>query len=378
MTESLGETRVQDLARVERDLADLWRQAAEEDHAVVRACMLNLVIFTEPGEATDDATREVARFSEQYPARALLVSRSREAAAGEDGAGGLSAYVSAHCHRGPGGRQVCSEQITLEVPAASSDLVEGSLLRLLVGDCPTYTWWRARRLAPGPLLGAAVRLSDRFVVDSAACEDAGEAMASLAGIATSATWRGHAGDLSWEKLEPWREHLASLFDPPTVRDYVSQVRSARVSVAGAQAPRRARVCGAYLLGWLASRLGWSPGEQTSLWSRPDGTTVRVELTESDEPGVSGIVAVVLECEREGERAVFEARRIGDGTVRLSVDVGQGCPLPFVRRSERRDDVTLLLDLLRRRSDDPVFAGALSAAVRLLGREPRMPDNEADP
>ena len=39
-----------------------------------------------------------------------------------------------------------------------------------------------------------------------------QTLTSLAGIAGDPGWRGHVGDLSWERLEPWREHVASLFD----------------------------------------------------------------------------------------------------------------------------------------------------------------------
>jgi hypothetical protein len=83
---------------------------------------------------------------------------------------------------------------------------------------------------------------------------------------TSSTWRGFA--------TPWRERLATSFDPPgrlaTLRDLNAvSIRHARGSAAS----------GLLLAGWLASRLRWDPGA---------GIEIALEPFDQETPGLAGI------------------------------------------------------------------------------------------
>ena len=108
-----------DLDAIERELSGLWRrsqvpppgQAApqtETRETVTRACMSNLLIFC----ATDDAARgiaqEVARIVHEHPARVLVFVEDAQRLPAE-----IEAYVSAQCYLAGGGRQICSEHVTV-------------------------------------------------------------------------------------------------------------------------------------------------------------------------------------------------------------------------------------------------------------------------
>ena len=159
----LGQRHVPNVARVERELAELWRQAATDEQPVMRACELNLVVACGDGpEDALEATRMIDGISETTPCRAIVISPR---AHGDDP--GLEIYASAHCHRISNGARVCSEQITIETRGPCGDLVPGAVRQLLVGDLGVWTWWRRPRLKMDDLFAGLLGLSDRFLVDSA-------------------------------------------------------------------------------------------------------------------------------------------------------------------------------------------------------------------
>jgi glucose-6-phosphate dehydrogenase assembly protein OpcA len=59
-------------------------------------------------------------------------------------------------------------------------------------------------------------------------------------------------DLAWLRSTPWRERIAATFDPPTVRPELKTISSVTIR----HHPDSA-VAALLLIGWLASRLGWS-------------------------------------------------------------------------------------------------------------------------
>ena len=64
-----------DVAGIERELAEIWTEAATGEDAVVRACMLNLVVVCKNGECDlETATKAVAGISETAPCRALVLA----------------------------------------------------------------------------------------------------------------------------------------------------------------------------------------------------------------------------------------------------------------------------------------------------------------
>jgi glucose-6-phosphate dehydrogenase assembly protein OpcA len=177
-------------------------------------------------------------------------------------------------------------------------------------------------------------VADTVVVDS---REAGEAetLASLVDLAR----RRVAVDLSWERLAPWRELLAGLFDSPMYRPFGAAVSS--IEVEGKPGPRR------LLAGWLISRLG--PPEPV------------VHLTDARH------VAIRLHARHEGRAGTFEVvRSEGERVVRASAVVDGG-----LRHTEvlALPDNTLVWSLSRALTHlrrDRTWEQALSAAVGIEG------------
>jgi glucose-6-phosphate dehydrogenase assembly protein OpcA len=354
------------VAEVDRRLAELWREASTGDRAVVRACMMNLVVCCEQARDLAKATLMVGRLSDTLPARALVVVPA-EGSAGND----LEVYVSTHCHPRPDGKQVCSEQVTLRIRGEGLGLVPPTVLRLLEADCPVHTCWRRARLALDPLFEPLVGLSDRFIADNHATADPRASLAALHGIVSDPARRARVGDLAWIRLESWRDVVASLFDAPASRPWLGRIRRVEVAAGGPAWDSGATVSGAYLAGWLAAQLGWHPLALGDTWT--DGTTgreIRIELRDDLAAGTGEVAKVLLEADAVtgGPAAAFEVRRLPEelDLVRVSCVLGGSAQSSYVRKLSRLDDLSLLVGSMQRRERDAVYAAALGAAVKAAG------------
>jgi glucose-6-phosphate dehydrogenase assembly protein OpcA len=352
----LGHRAVPSPALVERQMAEFWRKASTDEKAVMRACSMNLVtVCTDEAEDVERVTGQMARVAETVPGRALVVG---SAGAPE----GLDVYVSAHCHRGPGGAQVCSEQVTLTVGRSGFDLVPGTVLQLLVEDMPVYTWWRRTELDDHPWLEPLLDLSDYWVLDSATCRHPAQHLQALAALAARESWRGLVVDAAWARLEPWREAIASFFDNPSLRPALERIT--RISVAGA-----GPVAFAYFAGWLASRLGLRPAGRRGELRRTDGSSVQFEFVEAPVVQPGRAASVRMEAGRDGETIFFDVRLadVNDDRLRLSA-FAEGHRLePRTIKLPARDQCALLCGLLQQTGPDRVYREALDAAAAMVRR-----------
>lgn len=356
------------LAEVEHELAELWRGSSEGGVAVVRACTLNLVVACTGERDADDATRLIARIAETEPGRSIVIVPR------PDRPRGLDTWVSAHCHRGAGGATVCSEQITLEVGQGAAELVPASVLQLLVEEMPVYVWWRRPSLDGEPLLEPLRDLSSLLIVHAGALAAPRLALERLDRVSRHGEWRGRVSDLTWVRLEPWREAVASFFDAPAHRELARRIDVVGIAAGGPVDDAHFTAAGAYLAGWLASRLGWHPGDGGG-WRRPDGGGVRLELRHDGQLAAGEVaeIRLVVGEGRRGEQrseATLLASRAGCGgdCVRLrSTIAGRDARAPQLLKLPPADEPELLCGLLQAIGPDPVYRAALAEAARLARR-----------
>jgi len=117
---------------------------------------------------------------------------------------------------------------------------------LVVTDLATVLW------APhghNSAIGALLRLAQVVLLDSVDEPDVSEALRTACALGEQA----YVVDLAWLRSTPWRERLAASFDPAYLRDDLSAISEVTIRHhpdSGAAA--------LLLVGWLASRLGWTP------------------------------------------------------------------------------------------------------------------------
>ena len=176
--------------------------------------------------------------------------------------------------------------------------------------------------------------------------------------------RAYIVDLAWLRSTPWRERISSTFDPAPLRPCLREISGVTV-----RHQPESTVAAALLVGWLASRLGWSPSGLTAsngalrghLRAKRQEVDVRLEADATqDVPGLAGVTVetaagMSISLDR-GPGGLHAVRRTKDGRCRewtiLGASRGEGGILgEGVRQA-----------LLR----DPTYRPALDAARSMLG------------
>lgn len=279
-----------DVARIERELRELWKTAAKPagdnggSSSVTRACSANLVLFTDDPEAELEGSNLLDEITIRHPSRAILAI-SRHAAQRS-----IEAWVSARCHLFGSKRdkQICSEQITVRHEGEDTRELASVVMPLILPDLPVFVWWRANsisidRLAPF-LEGA-----NKLIFDSTRAADTKEYFNDICDLHDQYTLA--VSDLSWARIYPWREAMAHAFSqegeplPLSALNSIKQIEilySQDTNQADEQATRREPIQAVLFAAWIASRLNWRPksarriAPQSLQWTfERDGTEITV-------------------------------------------------------------------------------------------------------
>lgn len=367
-----GEVRAVDVAEIEHALTGLWKSAAADgdgDAPIVRASALTLVVYVTEAQSADQIAEVIVQASRRHPNRSIvIVNEPRHSLEGPE------ATISARCQvPHAGGKQVCSEQITLRASGPILDELHGTVLPLLVSDMPVFLWWQGLPDLGSHLFGQLLANCDRLIVDSAQFPSE-RAAASLADVHRLAREEGvSATDLNWSRLTAWRELIAQFFDAPPVRGYVARLNGVAVQIAASDRAPANLTEGLLLVGWLASRLGWTfedghtrtSEEGVEFTLRNGETSVAVHLQRAaNHPGDS-LQSVRL---RAADGAAFQVTRKADdrSCVVVAVEMPGGTGHSRVVHMDEPSEEALLCGELDLLEHDPVFEQALAQAVRYLG------------
>ncbi len=288
-----------------------------------RTSVMTLVVVANDDGEAGRATRAMPPLGARHPARVVVIRPDRSADEASVDAR-LTVYGSAG-----GAHPTSFEEIRLAVHAGGCDRLDSILEPFTLADLPVVVWYPAA--LPG-LSDCLLPVADAVMVDS---REAG-GPATFPHLAELAR-RRVVMDLSWERLFPWRELLAGLFEGSVYRPFAGGARS--IAVAGKPGPR-------YLLaGWLSARLGVPLQD--------------VELSDARH------VSVRIRCQHGGAQATFEAVRAeGERVVRAGADIEGG---PSHRDVVQLPDDTLAWFLgraLTHLGRDAVWEEAVTAALAL--------------
>lgn len=325
-----------DVASIEKQLANLWRgEKKDGEKAVTKAALWNVVAHTWSSDQHGHATEILARASAAVPQRTIVVQ------ADPDGAAHIASYISANCHLIGGGRQVCSEEVTIRAGGDHVDHVPPLVSALLLPDMPVAVWWigdlpRDTHAYAETLLEPA----DRLIYDSAQFE--GHADLDLVCRIAETTTTAPA-DLNWARIEEWRSATASLFDPLPMRERLESIRTVRVYSGGTDSFGATSEALLYV-SWLMGQTGRDLRYEFISEGNDDGI-IAVEIQFKD------FAIAVLRGDRE--RGVVVANSDGSETA-----------LDCVTRSLARKPEDLIVRLLKRPEADRVYLKSLRVARRL--------------
>jgi len=309
-------------------LPDLRRKAAGRE-AGTRTAVMTVVLVSDGSEESVAACNSVRAIGAHHPCRSLVVQPDTDSTPTVD----ASACLWRADPTSGEGHPVFFEEVHMHVGGQAASHLASIVSPFVLGDLPVVIWFPGQVPDPAdPLL----RLATAVVVDTRSAAEPGGLAHGYRALLELAN-HGPVVDLSWVRLQPWRELLAGLFDPDHNRPFVEGVRLAKVS--GKPGPRH------ILGGWLMAQLDLRARE--------------LELIDAKH------VDITLEAVSEPERGTFEVKR--DERIRAvraratfsdGVSQTQALPLP--------DDslTSALAAAVSNLRADRVWERALSAAAAL--------------
>lgn len=268
-----------DVGAVERELTRLWGKSAPdllEEDPVTRACMSNLIVYCRDEREAERVPEEIAFIVQRHPARVLLLVGNAGSQKVE-----LEAYVAAVCFTAGGGRQICSEHVTLSAHPGARQRLPSTTRSLLIGDLPTALWWASQDPPPagGELFEELASMSSHVIYDSEGWIDPVGSVIAVANWAANERASMIVSDLAWRRLKPWRRLIGQALDPaiaPGALETMDEV----VIEHGPHALPKVWL----LIGWLACRLGWraiggkvEPGVEVTWGFQSPRSKVRVTV-----------------------------------------------------------------------------------------------------
>ncbi|MGF1492276.1 MAG: glucose-6-phosphate dehydrogenase assembly protein OpcA [Microcoleaceae cyanobacterium] len=181
----------------------------------------------------------------QNPCRIVTVSPTL----GEDT--GVTAQVSAYCPiQKKQDTLVCAEYITLQGTKDAMERVSDVVASLMISDLPRFGWWKATPNPDQDLFKRLASASNCVIVDSCYFSDPESELLKMQELIEQETY---IADLNWHRLSPWQELAAEAYDPPERREALTYIDNVSIDYEKGNAAQALMY-----LGWLASRLEWSP------------------------------------------------------------------------------------------------------------------------
>src|ERR1043165_2892704 len=364
-----------DAARLEKELARMWAEMSAPEEGgqatgVVRACVLNLVVYVAGREECPEVNDLLEDIVERHPCRAILIVADRAATQPP-----LEAFVSTRCQLTPrGSKQVCGEQVTIEADGPVVETASTAVAPLLVPDVPVFLWWKDIPHQEDKLFDHLAEMADRVVIDSASFDQPHKDTLRLAAMLKRGGLR--RSDLNWGRLTSWRSLVASFWDVSDYRESLARIVKVEIEYDPPDSSHDEIAPKALLaLGWIVSCLGWEvqsagaklqPGRAQFKLS-DGGREVEAVLSATDDvAGRDGwITSLTLTTEAGDE--FYVVLRMGEGRLetgaRLGGSDGQtvGGVLAYEGRTEGQR-LSAELDILSR---DEVYEKAALIAARML-------------
>ena len=308
-------------------LKELDERARERGGGVYVATM-TIIVFFEDAAIGALARDRIHTLAAKHPSRVIL----------------FDATQSEGMHHVEG-----DDWIEIGAKGSSAALLGGAANALRLPEAPVILLW----VAPG--IGDDERFCElsrdaRTVVYNSSLVDAGNGALRQLVEYVERHPELPLADIAYLRLAPWQESVAILFDGEESCELLDLTR---VEIGCGSEPE-----GLYLLGWLASRLGWKPGSADSL-TGPDGKPIAFEIRREGE--LRRIARVAL----TSPRSTFAAEADPHGeTINLSVTGGHAKP-PRLRAINNPGVAALVERAILSSHNDRVFQASLAAAGAIL-------------
>jgi glucose-6-phosphate dehydrogenase assembly protein OpcA len=255
---------------IDEALRDLLTKQYARDQGHAPARVLNLVVIVDR-EWRGEIMNRLEQVGRYHASRTILcdVERGRTTI-------DASVVLTVEGERRPESPVLTRERVILEVGPKHLPKLDTIVDPLVVTDLPTVVW---SPHGHPEALDALLHLSQVALIDSVGEPDPASALKRAEELSADA----YVVDLAWLRTTPWRERVASTFDPPRWREELWHIDSVKV-----RHRPDSGAAGVLFFGWLASQLGWGAGSlipaDTSVRGHAKARRQDVILTLEPDPG----------------------------------------------------------------------------------------------
>lgn len=334
---------------IEKALRALLVERHAEDERLVPARVLNMIALVDREWSGEIANR--LRGVGRYHASRLIVLAYEPRRERLD----ARVMVASDDAPGPGEFALLRETVVVELGRRHLDDLATIADPLVVTDLPTLLW---SPHGHGELLSGLLGLAQSVLLDSVDEPDAAGALERAHELSEHV----YVVDLAWLRSTPWRERLASAFDPAALRRELRTITHLKI-----RHHPDSGVAALLLVGWLASRLSWRTGPLLArggdLSGRAGSTRQDIQLTIAPAPEmqVRGLESVEIQT-ASGRRLVLGR---GEGGLRAHVrDPGGGEREWTIPGASRGEQGVLGEGIRQALLRDPTYLPAVCAAREL--------------
>ena len=309
---------------------DALNERHRERGSDAKAATMTMVVFFEDRAIGELARDRVRTLASKHPSRVVVLD------AGQD----------ERLHQ-------VQEDDWIELGVKNSDAatLRSAITALRLPEAPLVLLWIAMGIRTDPRFAMLSEHVQTVVYNSSLLDSGHTALCELVNYVEHHRQLPLA-DIAYLRLAPWQESIAIFFDGSELEE-LFDLR--RVEIACGTEPE-----GFYLLGWLASRLNWTPCSATSLLNR-HGIQIDFAIRREGEP--RRISSVTL----QSSRSTFVAEiASGAETIQLSV-AGAGKHLQRYRAIKNLGIAALLERAIVWGRHDQIFYDSLDAAGEILAR-----------
>lgn len=334
---------------IEEALRELLHERHAANQGLAPARVLNLVVIVDR-DWKGEISNRLQRVGRYHASRTILcsVQPGRESL-------GARVVMSYDEQEDPAGFGLIREGVEIDMGPAHLARIQTIVDPVIASELPTMVW---SPHGHEEAVAALSELADVHLLDSDDVPGVAEAFARARNLLSSS----YVVDLAWLRTTPWRERLASSFDPPRRRRALTKITGVAIRHrAGASASAR------LLAGWLSSRLGW---EANPVSERDDGAVegaaaadgrtiaLRIEPVEQEAPGLAGVTI-------SGPGGFSLSLDRGPGGLRAHAHLLSGVDRTWRVLGHSRGEAGILGEGVRQALlRDPTYGPALASASRL--------------
>ncbi len=207
--------------------------AARHGDDAMKAATMTLVVFFENPIVASWVTQRTHLIADKHPSRVVLFDGTKNEG---------DQHAEPSVARG--------EWVEVGVKGARADELSAALSMLALPEAPIVLAWVATEIQHDDRFVALATLADTVVVSSSAITADESALRDLAAF-VAAHPQIVVQDVAFLRLGAWQELVAEFFDEPEFLSELTELREVDLT-GGSDAEMY------YALGWLASRLDWTP------------------------------------------------------------------------------------------------------------------------